>query len=336
MGKLTKMKIVAFSDPECSDNIGFYDVLFNPKELTRESPSNFDVMLFFDGTGIISKEPVNDQIQKLKNLVYNFNGDIHEPSYLRIYEGTQLLFEGRTKSWNLSHILKDMNGSPLRSELSMSLVSSSNTEEKAQVDKLKSSDLTHIRTAVAGDTLQLMCHRIYGDISYYLGVAKHNGLNDLVHVKPGQKIAFPPLECLEKGPVPSFRRWVPLNIIDNIRYILNTSPGKLIWFPNFGCSIRTYVFDGFDDTSLTMLKDSVYDALWFHESSIEKIKVDIKLNDHGKDSREDVTLYIHISFKVKNTKIKSKVVFPFRNGERIIYPVQSMEIGRFRKPDNSS
>lgn len=216
-GELTKMKIVAYSDPDYLDKIGYYDVLFNPENIKDKKeqqfstsnstngssaqtvtykgvgPSNFDVVLFFDGTGIISKEPVEDQIKKLKDLAYDFNGDIHEPNYIRIYWGTQSLFQGRLKSWNVNHTLIDLDGSPMRSELSISLVASVSAKKKALEEKKNSSDLTHLRTVMAGDTLPLMCHKIYGDSSYYIKVARENKLDNFRELKPGDQIVFPPV-----------------------------------------------------------------------------------------------------------------------------------------------
>lgn len=216
-GQLAKMRIVAYSDAKFRNQISSYDVLFNPENIKDKKvqqfstgnstngsssqtvtykgagPSNFDVKLFFDGTGIISDEPVESQIERLLQLAYNLNGDIHEPNYLRIYWGTQTLFEGRLKSWSSNHILIHTDGSPLRSELSMSFVSSMSTEKKALVDNLKSSDLTHLRTVADGDTLPLMCNRIYGDSSYYIKVAKVNKLTNFRKLKPGDQISFPPV-----------------------------------------------------------------------------------------------------------------------------------------------
>lgn len=216
-GELTKMKIVAYSDPEYRSSIGEYDVLVNPENIKdnqeqQYSTSNstngssaqtvsykgvgqstFDVVLFFDGTGIISTENVEDQLQELKDLAYNFNGDIHEPNYLRIYWGTQSLFQGRLKTWRVNNTLIDLDGSPKRAELSISLVSSISAKKKALEERKNSSDLTHVRTVLAGDNLPLMCHRIYGDSSYYLKVAAHNNLSNFRDLKPGEEIAFPPV-----------------------------------------------------------------------------------------------------------------------------------------------
>lgn len=216
-GKLTKLKFVAYSDPEYSSQIGEYDVLINPEGLKDKKSqeystsnstngssaqtvtykgvgsSDFDLQLFFDGTGIISTEKVEDQINEFKNLAYNFNGDIHEPNYLRVYWGTQSLFQGRLKTWNINHKLIDLDGSPMRSELSISLVSSVSANKKALEEKKNSSDLTHVRTVMDGDTLPLMCHKIYGDSTYYVKVARENNLINFRELKPGDQIVFPPV-----------------------------------------------------------------------------------------------------------------------------------------------
>lgn len=217
MGELTKMKIVAYKDPDFSSRLGDYDVLVNPENYKLKNEQQystndttigssvqtskykgggtglFDLVLFFDGTGIISKSKVDDQIKEVKNLVYQYNGDIHEPNYLRVYWGTQSLFQGRLKSWNVSYSMLDMDGSPLRAEVSLVLVASVSAKKKALEEKKNSSDLTHIRPVLDGDTLPLMCYRIYGDSSYYIKVAQYNELTNFRSIKPGDEIIFPPV-----------------------------------------------------------------------------------------------------------------------------------------------
>jgi nucleoid-associated protein YgaU len=214
---LAKLRIVGYRDSKYLELVSSYSVLFNPEKIKDEKvqqfstsnstngsssqtvaykgagPSNFDVVLFFDGTGIISLEPVESQIERLLQLAYKVNGKIHEPNYLRIYWGTQSLFEGRLKSWSSNHILIDTDGSPLRSELKMSFVAAISPEKRTRQDMLQSSDLTHFRTVASGDTLPLMCHRIYGDSSFYIKVARENKLTNFRDLKPGDKISFPPV-----------------------------------------------------------------------------------------------------------------------------------------------
>lgn len=216
-GQVTKMKIVAYSDPDFSNQVGEYDVLVNPEKYHMKQEqqytaatttngssaqtvkykgagqSTFEITLFFDGTGIISKKKVDDQIQDVKDLVYKYNGDIHETNYLKIYWGTQSLFQGRVKTWNTNYTMLDTDGTPLRAEVIAEFVASISVKKKALEENRNSSDLTHVRVVKAGDNLPLMCHRIYGDSSYYLKVAAHNQLEDFRYLKPGETIVFPPV-----------------------------------------------------------------------------------------------------------------------------------------------
>jgi nucleoid-associated protein YgaU len=45
-----------------------------------------------------------------------------------------------------------------------------------------------------GDTLPLLCERIYGDPGYYIDVARFNGLVHFRCLEPGTRLHFPPLE----------------------------------------------------------------------------------------------------------------------------------------------
>lgn len=188
MEKLTKMKIVAFEHPDFSKMVGEYDILVNQEKSNGNHMGSFKMVLYFDGTGIVSKEKVADQIKKIRDLVYKFNGDIHEPNYLHVHWGIQVLFEGRLKSWNVNYTMLHMDGYPLRAEVTVVLVKALSAKGKKN-----SGDLTHVRTVLDGDNLPLMCHRIYGDSSHYLMVAKYNGLTNFRDLKPGQKVSFPPL-----------------------------------------------------------------------------------------------------------------------------------------------
>lgn len=217
MGELTKMKIVAYKDPDFSSQLGEYNLLVNPEnykvrneqQYTVQDTVNgssaqsvkyrgggtglFEVMLFFDGTGVLTTEKVDDQVKRVKDLIYNYNGDIHEPNYLRIYWGTQSLFQGRLKSWNMSYTMLDMDGTPLRAEVTVIIMASISSKKKALEEKKNSADLTHVRTVLDGDNLPMMCYRIYGDSSYYLKVARHNEITNFRTIKPGDVISFPPV-----------------------------------------------------------------------------------------------------------------------------------------------
>ncbi len=211
------MKFVAYSDPDFSKEIGSYEALVNPEnykikneqEYTTSNtavgssaqtvkykgagPGTMEVSMFFDGTGVISDKKVDDQIKEVKDLVYTYNGDIHEPNYLMIYWGTQSVFQGRLKTWNINYTMLDKDGTPIRAEVDIVLVASISVKKRALEERKNSADLTHVRTVVAGDTLPLMCYRIYGNSNYYLQVAHYNKITNFRNINPGDIIAFPPL-----------------------------------------------------------------------------------------------------------------------------------------------
>ena len=211
------MKIQAFSKPGFTGLVGEYEVLVNPEnykirqeqEYSTTTTTNassipavkykgggqsfFEVVLFFDGTGVVTRDKVDEQIRKVKDLVYKYNGTIHEPNYIRIFWGSQFLFEGRLKSWDVSYTMLDMDGTPLRAEANALFVASASEKKRALEENRNSADLTHVRMVLAGDNLPIMCYRIYGDSSYYLQVAQHNGITNFREIEPGMEIEFPPV-----------------------------------------------------------------------------------------------------------------------------------------------
>ncbi|MDB5157311.1 MAG: LysM peptidoglycan-binding protein, partial [Mucilaginibacter sp.] len=68
-------------------------------------------------------------------------------------------------------------------------------EDKKRVaqENAQSPDLTKVRVVMEGDTLPLLCYKIYGDSKYYIEVAQANNLNDFRYLQTGEKIKFPPL-----------------------------------------------------------------------------------------------------------------------------------------------
>jgi hypothetical protein len=216
-GNLTKMKLVAYKKPDFTDQVGEYDVLVNPdkyrdrselKYSTNSSPLGisaetvkfrgagtkfFNMDFFFDSTGVLTTQPVDDQIDELRGLIYSYNGDIHEPNYVKIIWGTQSLFEGRLKEWDILYSMMDLDGTPLRAEIKAVFIGSVSVKKKALEERRNSSDLTHIRIVKAGDTLPGMCFKIYGDTKYHIQVAEYNALDNIRSISPGDQLIFPPL-----------------------------------------------------------------------------------------------------------------------------------------------
>ncbi len=162
-------------------------------------PENLSFKLILDGTGVIPDtmakgESVNKQIENFKGVVYDYDGSEHTPNSLLITWGETFVFACRLKSLDISYTMFDTDGSALRAELSVSFLGTTKPEEAQARMNNSSPDLSHVRTVRAGDTLPLMCRRIYGDSQHYWEVAKANGLVNFRNLQPGTEILFPPIK----------------------------------------------------------------------------------------------------------------------------------------------
>jgi hypothetical protein len=151
-------------------------------------------LIVLDGTGVVAgKFPaVKTQIQSLNDVVYKYEGDSHEPSIVRLVWGS-FSFDGRLTSMDAEYTLFKSTGEPLRAKVSLSFTDYVSIKEEALKANKTSPDLTHLVEVKAGDSLPLLCHRIYKNSAYYLDVAKSNGITNFRNIKPGTKLHFPPL-----------------------------------------------------------------------------------------------------------------------------------------------
>ena len=221
-GELTKLKIYAYSDVKFTDKVGDgeFTTLINPEKYalnykielndktpeggsstelkyTKTLPEDLELDFVFDRTGALrsseaSKDGIIDDITKFKEIVFNYNGENHKPNYLKVFWGT-LLFKGSLTEMNLEYKLFNSDGTPIRAMARVKIKGTVENDLKKARENKSSPDLTHLRTVKEGDTLPLMCHRIYGDSGYYLEVAKVNQLYNFRTLEVGRQIFFPPL-----------------------------------------------------------------------------------------------------------------------------------------------
>lgn len=168
---------------------------------TRFSAVNPDTVTFsilLDGTGAVPLPPgqprleVEQQVKQLSDVVYKYDGDKHEPSHVRLLWGTLILY-GRLSSMGFKYTLFKPSGDPLRATVDMSFLGFMSSKEAELRGRLSSPDLTHIVVVRQGDTLPLLCQRIYGDPAYYPQIARFNGLQEVRRLVPGAQLRFPPL-----------------------------------------------------------------------------------------------------------------------------------------------
>ena len=161
------------------------------------NPQKLDFSVIIDGTGVVEspkpgKPDVKTQIDHLNEIVYNYQGDKHEPNHVRVLWGS-LIFFGRLESMSLDYTLFTPDGAPLRAEISLSFVSFLTGKEEALKANKKSPDMTHVVTFKSGDSIPQLCYRIYGDGAYYKQVARINNITNFRNITPGTILHFPPL-----------------------------------------------------------------------------------------------------------------------------------------------
>ncbi|MGZ3764383.1 MAG: CIS tube protein [Mucilaginibacter sp.] len=174
------------------------------------SPQSLTFKFLFDGTGVIQKggggllsglavpglpadkPDVVQDYETFKSVVYNFNGDTHQPRFVQLQWGP-LLYNCRLSRMTLTFKLFNPDGTPLRAEADCTFQAVIDQTKLTAINNLHSPDLTHIRTVKDGDTLPLLCFREYGDSKYYYQIAKYNGLTDFKTLESGTKLIFPPI-----------------------------------------------------------------------------------------------------------------------------------------------
>ncbi|PTN11652.1 CIS tube protein [Nitrosomonas aestuarii] len=166
-----------------------YDVSHPEKIVLKE--------LVIDGTGVVKSSnnqtvSVKNQIELLKNVVYTYVGSKHEAPIVQLTWGS-FLFYGRVESLKLDYTLFKPNGVPLRAKVTLTFTEYQSSEEIAKEADNQSPDLTHQVEVKAGDTLPLLCYRIYQDCAFYPEVARVNNLMHFRDLKPGMQLLFPPL-----------------------------------------------------------------------------------------------------------------------------------------------
>lgn len=187
----------------------------------RSVPTKIDFELMFDGTGVVPPPPegiagalenvpiagaiasaatggdkaydVIKNIRAFNKIVYQKDGDIHRPRMVEIVWG-QLVFSGALSSLSYNFKAFKPDGTPLRATAQVSFREALDGFLQEAKTKTNSPDLTHLVTVKEGDTLPMLSHKMYGDASLYMEVARVNKLVGLRKLTPGMVLQFPPVK----------------------------------------------------------------------------------------------------------------------------------------------
>ncbi|QDK82118.1 LysM peptidoglycan-binding domain-containing protein [Spirosoma sp. KCTC 42546] len=229
LGELAKMKLTGYQDVGFTKRTGDeYTALVNPETYTlnyeiqsnqeqasgtsanqptfnRISPRKLDFEFLFDSTGALTQDVIVnpfaaaanqgvwEQVEQLKKTVFNFIGQTHQPPYVELAWG-KLIFKCKAEKVSITYKLFKPDGTPIRAVAKVSFIEVIPDDTRVRKEKTESPDLTHVRTVQEGDTLPMMCYRIYGDSALYWEVAHVNKLLNFRKLTTGQRLFFPPID----------------------------------------------------------------------------------------------------------------------------------------------
>ena len=96
------------------------------------------------------------------------------------------------------------------------------------------------------------------------------------------------------------------DIHESLHILLSTRPGERIMLPEFGCDIKSMVFEVVDSSNISLMKNMIKNAILFFEPRITLEDIDIQFADElgGK-------LLIDIQYTIRKTNTRSNMVFPY-------------------------
>jgi LysM repeat protein len=166
---------------------------------------NLTLELLLDATGAIPSEDgqqtVADRVKKFKETCFFYRGSNHETPYVKLLWNGNSLFKyndhayfARIKNFDVNYTLFSAEGEPLRAKINATFLGTMDTKTQAKIMDKQSPDLTHVVTVKAGDTLPMLCEKIYGSRQMFHEVARVNNLLSFRFIKPGTELVFPPIK----------------------------------------------------------------------------------------------------------------------------------------------
>jgi hypothetical protein len=216
-GNLSKLQIISYKDDRFQEKDQSISVPVNPDKYSRSikveynqeqeqgtqgnnppfnrtPPEELQFEFLFDGTGVVpGSKDIQAGIEEFKKTVYKIEGDIHRPNFLKLIWG-DLSFNCVLKELKIDFTLFKPDGTPLRAMVNATFMQVVDEKRRSAEQGKNSPDLTHVRYVKEGDTLPYMSYKIYGDASYYIQVAKYNGLKNFRNIRPNMKIVCPPID----------------------------------------------------------------------------------------------------------------------------------------------
>lgn len=216
-----KLTIYRYADKRLEQTVGEFVLPINPEQYEQSfkieqddepaqgaqgvegrykssGPEEMSLDFVLDGTDTaygyaLAGRSVQTQLQSLKKTVYDLDGEIHQPPYLKLL-WKDLAFYCTLSEMKVTYTLFDAEGSPIRAKVNCTFVQYKETERRVREEGKSSPDLTHTRLIKDQENLPLLTHKIYGSPDYYLEVALANDLTNFRSISAGTTLAFYPLD----------------------------------------------------------------------------------------------------------------------------------------------
>lgn len=92
--------------------------------------------------------------------------------------------------------------------------------------------------------------------------------------------------------------------------ILLTNPGERMMRPTFGAGLNDFLFEQINPTTMATIEQRVEDSLIDWEPRVDVISVSVTPDD-----KNNATLLIDITYRVRTTNSVANLVYPFYLGE---------------------
>lgn len=96
------------------------------------------------------------------------------------------------------------------------------------------------------------------------------------------------------------------DIRESLFILLSTKPGERIMHPEYGCNLRSLVFEVINETTLTQIKKAIEKAILYFEPRITLEQIEIEVTDQLEGK-----VNINLLYTIRKTNTRSNMVYPY-------------------------
>jgi nucleoid-associated protein YgaU len=162
-----------------------------PIQFIRGAAETLSVELLVDTSDTL--ENVREKyVDKLRNLL-RINSELHAPPIVRFIWDKDV-FRGVLESLDVTYVLFDPQGVPLRARLKAKLKEYRPVEVQVRDQEMHSPDVDKHYVVRRGDTFSSIAGALYRDPTLWREIARANGIADPRRLAPGRELRVPRLD----------------------------------------------------------------------------------------------------------------------------------------------